>query len=270
MSKNKKSQKASSGLDPQKMPKHIAIIMDGNRRWARARGLSATEGHKAGVENLVKIVEHCQKLGVRHLTVYALSTENWRKRAKQEVRGIFELLVRMVREKKDEYKRKGVRLFVLGNFQEFPSRVKKAIEEMLNVTVKNYKLRFNVALNYGGRDEIIGAVKRIIKDGVPASKVNEKLISKYLYTNGQPDPDLIIRTGGEIRLSNFLLWQLSYSELYFTDILWPDFGPEQLEEAISEFQERDRRFGGDSPEEKKQIGALKIRAAFTKKFGSRR
>jgi undecaprenyl diphosphate synthase len=270
MIRNKKTKRASGNLDPLKMPKHIAIIMDGNRRWAKARGLSVTEGHKAGVENLVKIVEFCQKSGIKYLTVYALSTENWRKRAKQEVKGIFELLVRMVREKKDEYKKKGIRLFVLGNFQEFPLRVKRAIEEMLNIAVKNYKLRFNVALNYGGRDEIIRAIRRIIKDGISPTEVDEKLISQYLYTNGQPDPDLIIRTGGEIRISNFLLWQLSYSELYFTDILWPDFGPKQLEKAIRDFQERDRRFGGDSPAEKKQIGALKIKAAFTRKSGSQK
>lgn len=251
-------------LDPQNMPKHIAIIMDGNRRWAKKRGLSPTDGHRAGVETLAKIVDHCRKLGIGYLTVYALSTENWRKRAKEEVKGIFDLLIRLVREKKKEFRKKGIKFFVLGNFQEFPRRVRRAIEEMLTLTVRNYKLRFNVALNYGGRDEIVRAVRRIVEDKIPSKKIDERLITKYLYTNGQPDPDLIIRTGGEIRISNFLLWQLSYSELYFTDVLWPDFGPRQLEKAIKEFQKRERRFGGDSPS-KRQIGAIKIRAAFSKK-----
>lgn len=231
-------------LDPQKIPCHIAIIMDGNRRWAKARGKTATEGHQAGAKNLVKIVEHCEKLGIKHLTVYALSTENWRKRAREEVKGIFDLLVRIVKEKKEEYKRKGIKFFVLGNFRAFPLRVRRAIEEMLKIVKKHERLKFNVALNYGGRDELVRAIKKIIEDGVKPTEINEELISRYLDTNGQPDPDLIIRTGGEIRLSNFLLWQLSYSELYFTDTLWPDFGPKELEKAIYEYQQRERRFGG--------------------------
>jgi len=230
-------------LDPSRIPRHVAIIMDGNRRWAAARNLSSKEGHQAGAKNLSDIVEHCRKLGIKHLTVYALSTENWRKRAKEEIKGIFDLLVKIVKEKKEEYQKKGIKFFVLGNFQAFPLRVRRAIKAILGVVKKNELLKFNVALNYGGRDEIIEAIKKIIEDGVPASKVNEDLVAKYLYTNGQPDPDLIIRTGGEIRVSNFLLWQLSYSELYFTDILWPDFGPKELEKAIREYQARQRRFG---------------------------
>ncbi len=231
-------------LDPKRMPQHIAIIMDGNRRWARARGKTTTEGHRAGAQNLVKIVEHCEHLGVKYLTVYALSTENWRKRARAEVRGIFDLLVRIAKEKKEEYKRKGIKFFVLGNFQAFPLRVRRAIEEMLKIVKRHERLKFNVALNYGGRDEIVRAIRKIIADGIKPSEVDEQLIARYLDTNGQPDPDLIIRTGGEIRLSNFLLWQLSYSELYFTDTLWPDFGPKELEKAIYDYQHRERRFGG--------------------------
>ncbi len=230
-------------LDPKKMPQHIAIIMDGNRRWARQRGLSPTEGHRAGAENLEKIVNHCQELGVKHLTVYALSTENWRRRAKSEVRGIFNILVEAVRRKKKEYQQQGVRVFILGNIHAFPRRVRQALEQILNVVKKHERLKFNIALNYGGRAEIIQAIKRIIADGIPPEKVNEELVSRYLYTNGQPDPDLIIRTGGEIRLSNFLLWQLSYSELYFTKTLWPDFSPRELDKAIWEYQQRERRLG---------------------------
>lgn len=225
------------------IPKHIAIIMDGNRRWANRCGKSVNEGHEAGARNLEKVVKKAQELGVKHLTVYTLSTENWRKRSTQEVKGIFNLLLRMVKEKKEEYLRNGVKMFVLGNFQAFPRKVARAISEMLKIVLKHERIRVNLALNYGGRDEIIKAVQEIIREGIPPEKVNEEVIANHLYTNGQPDPDLIIRTGGEVRLSNFLLWQMSYSELYFTDTLWPDFGPVELEKAILEYQRRQRRFG---------------------------
>jgi undecaprenyl diphosphate synthase len=231
-------------LDKRKIPKHIGIIMDGNRRWAVRRGLTAMEGHKAGVKALVKIVEHCLELKVENLTIYALSTENWRKRAKKEVEGLFNLLVQAVEEKKEEYKEKGVKLAVIGDFQAFPRKVVKAIKEMLVVVKTHERLKVNVALNYGGRDEILRAVKKIIEQDIPAEKINEEMFGHFLYTNGEPDPDLMIRTGGQERLSNFLLWQLSYSELYFTDTLWPDFSPRKLDQAIAEFQKRQRRFGG--------------------------
>jgi len=177
------------------------------------------------------------------LTVYTLSTENWRKRSAEEVKGIFDLLLRIVKEKKKEYEGRGVRVFILGNFQAFPRKVARAISAILKIVLKHERIKVNLALNYGGRDEIVKAIREIIREGVPADKVNEELVAKHLYTNGQPDPDLIIRTGGEVRLSNFLLWQMSYSELYFTDILWPDFGPVELEKAILEYQRRQRRFG---------------------------
>lgn len=226
-----------------KIPKHIAIILDGNRRWARKKGLSVSEGHKEGAKNLERIVEHCRKLGVKHLTVYALSTENWRKRAKKEVEGIFGLLIRIVKEKKEEYRKRGIKLTVLGNFQAFPLKVRRAIEEMLKIVKKHERIKCNIALNYGARDEIIRAIQNMMKDGVKPSEVNEELVNQYLYTKDAPDPDLIIRTGGELRLSNFLLWQLSYAELYFTDTLWPDFGPKELDKAILEYNKRKRRFG---------------------------
>ena len=230
-------------LNPENIPQHIGIIMDGNRRWAAAHGKTVNEGHEEGTRNAERIVKHAKELGVGYITLYTLSTENWRKRSAKEVKGIFGLLTRMVKEKKEEYAKQGVKLFVLGNFQAFPRKVAHAITEMLKIVLKHERMRVNIALNYGGRDEIIRAIQEIIREGVPAEKINEKLVAKHLYTNGQPDPDLIIRTGGEIRLSNFLLWQTSYSELYFTETLWPDFGPKQLDQAIVAFQGRKRRFG---------------------------
>lgn len=231
-------------LDKKRIPKHIGIIMDGNRRWAAKKGLTAVQGHEAGVKALVEIVEHCLDLGVETLTIYALSTENWRKRARKEVQGIFNLLLRAVEEKKEEYKKKGVKLSIIGDFQAFPRKVVKAIEEMLAIVKTQERLKVNVALNYGGRDEIIRAVKKIVNQGIPAKKINEEMFGSFLYTNGEPDPDFLIRTGGEERLSNFLLWQSSYSELYFTDTLWPDFSPRKLDQAIAAYQQRKRRFGG--------------------------
>ena len=228
---------------PNNTPQHIGIIMDGNRRWAVKKGLTTVQGHEAGAKALEKIVEHCYDLGVKTLTIYALSTENWRKRAKQEVEGIFGLLLKIVKEKKEEYRKKGIKLAVLGDFQAFPRKVVRAIEEMLSIVKKHERLKVNLALNYGGRDEILRAVKQIVKEGMPLREINEKTFGKFLYTNGEPDPDLMIRTGGEIRLSNFLLWQLSYSELYFVDTLWPDFSPAELNKAISRYQKRQRRFG---------------------------
>ena len=233
----------TSKIDSKHLPKHIAIIMDGNRRWAAARGLSASRGHKAGAENLEKIIDHCKEIGIKHLTVYALSTENWKKRSAKEVKGIFDLLLKIVKEKREEYKKSGIKFFVLGNFQAFPLKVRKAIKKIVDMILDQERLKFNVALNYGGRYEIVTAIKKIIKDGVKPAQVNEKLVSKYLYTSGQPDPDLLIRPGGEYRLSNFLLWQMSYAELYFTDILWPDFTPKQLDKAIKWYQQRQRRLG---------------------------
>lgn len=230
-------------IDKTKLPKHIAIIMDGNRRWAREKGLPDGKGHEAGAENLQNIVEYCRDLGIKHLTVYALSTENWRLRSPLEVKGLFNLLIKIVKTKAEEYQKSGIKFFVLGNFQAFPLKVKEAIKKILSLAIVKEKIQFNIALNYGGRDEIVNAIKNIIKNKIPANKIDEKLISDYLYTKDQPDPDLIIRPGGEFRLSNFLIWQMSYAELYFTDILWPDFTPEKLGKAIEWYQNRERRMG---------------------------
>lgn len=230
-------------IDKNSLPKHIAIIMDGNRRWARKHDLPDCKGHEAGAQNLEKIVNYCRDIGIKYLTVYALSTENWRKRSLDEVRGIFNLFREIYKKWKDDYKTAGIKFLVLGNFQAFPLRVRDLIKKMLNMVLSEERIRFNVALNYGGRDEIVAAIQNIIKDGIPACKVNEKLVSGYLYTKEQPDPDLVIRPGGEFRLSNFLLWQMSYAELYFTNTLWPDFNPRELEKAIYWYQQRDRRLG---------------------------
>lgn len=225
------------------LPKHIAIIMDGNRRWAKSKNLSVIEGHRAGSANLEKIIYHCRDLGIKHLTVYALSTENFRHRSFMEIKGLFKLLIEIFQKKSKESRKSGIKLFVIGNFQAFPLKVKNVIKKMLKMAVIDKKMTFNIALNYGGRDEIVTAVKKIINDKIPASKINEKLIEKYLYTHDQPDPDLIIRSGGEKRLSNFLIWQMSYAELYFSDVLWPDFNEAELDKAILWFQDRHRRLG---------------------------
>ncbi len=230
-------------LDMSNIPQHIGIIMDGNRRWAEKKGLTVNEGHEAGAKNLEKMINHCLELGVKTLTVYALSTENWRKRTKKEVKGIFDLILRTAKEKKKEYKIKGVKLAVLGEFQAFPRKVARAIGEILNIVKTHERLKVNLALNYGGRDEILNAVRKVIKEKIPLKKLNEKTFSHFLYTNGEADPDLIIRTAGEVRISNFLLWQMSYSELYFTKTLWPDFDEKELDKAIAEYQRRQRNFG---------------------------
>jgi len=226
-----------------KIPSHIAIIMDGNRRWAKQHGKTVKEGHEAGAEATAKIVDYCEKLGVKTLTLYTLSTENWKNRTKKEVKGIFDLLIRIVREKKDEYAQRGVRMTILGDINEFPQKVRKAIREVAKIVIRNETLRVNLALNYGGRDEIVRAVQKIIKEGLKPEEINEEVVAQHLYTNGQPDPDLIIRPGGEQRLSNFLLWQMSYSEIYFTDVLWPDFTPAELDKALEDYAKRQRRFG---------------------------
>jgi len=234
---------AKINLDKKNIPQHIGIIMDGNRRWAQKRGLTVNEGHQAGVKNLEKIINHCLELGVKTLTVYVLSTENWRKRTKKEVKGLFDLLLKAAKEKKSEYKAKGVKLAVLGEFQAFPRKVVNAIRQILEIVKTQERLKVNLALNYGSRDEILRAVRKVIQEKIPLGELNEKTFSRFLYTSGESDPDLIIRTAGEVRVSNFLLWQMSYSELYFTNTLWPDFDEKELDKAITEYQKRKRNFG---------------------------
>lgn len=225
------------------VPAHIAIIMDGNRRWARKRGLPDIKGHEAGAETLEKIVEAAAKMGVKTLTVYALSTENIKERAKREVLGLFRLLQTGYQTQLKKMMSKGVRVAILGELNGLPKTIQKIIKEIKSVYIKNEAIKLNIALNYGGRRELIEAVKDIVREGINVKKINEGTINGHLYTNGQPEPELVIRTGGRVRLSNFLLWQTAYSELYFSKKLWPDFSPQDLKKAISWYQDQQRNFG---------------------------
>ncbi|MCX7689751.1 MAG: isoprenyl transferase [Thermoflexus sp.] len=225
-----------------KIPTHIAIIMDGNGRWAKARGLPRLAGHRAGTENLRRVIEACADLGVRILTIYAFSTENWR-RPPDEVYGLFGILEQMIDRELDSLDRNGVQIRHLGTLEGVPERLQQKIRMAIERTKGNSRLILCVAFNYGGRQEIVEAVRRIIADGVPPEAVDESTISRYLYTAGLPDPDLIIRTSGEMRLSNFLLWQAAYSEFYVTPVYWPDFDREELLKAIEAYSRRERRFG---------------------------
>jgi undecaprenyl diphosphate synthase len=223
------------------IPRHIAIIMDGNGRWAENRGLPKLAGHRQGVESLIKVVEYCRKKGIQVLTVYAFSTENW-KRPKSEVDALMGFVGKYLDREMGNLMNNNIRINFIGRLDELAPSVKKRIDKAILDTKHNDKLIFNIALNYGARNEIVDAVNRIIEEGLRA--VDGKMFEKFLYTSGLPDPDLIIRTSGEMRISNFLLWQASYSELYFTEKLWPDFGKEDMEEAIEAYKKRDRRFGG--------------------------
>lgn len=231
-------------MDKQKnVPSHIAIIMDGNRRWARARGLADIKGHEAGTESLEKIVEAASVLGVKTVTVYALSTENIRERAKREVFGLFNLLRKGYHTKLKKMMQKGVRITVLGEVHGLPDTLKKIIEQIRKTYIKNESIKLNIALNYGGKKELIKVIKDIVKEGIEIRKINEQIVKRHLYTTNQPDPELLIRTGGRSRLSNFLLWQTAYSEFYFTKTLWPDFGRSELKKAILWYQQQKRNFG---------------------------
>ncbi len=238
-------------LDKNRIPAHVAIIMDGNGRWAKAKGVPRLAGHNAGMKAMKEIVRHSSVLGVKHLTVYAFSTENW-KRSTEEVSGIFKLLVRYVESELREIKEQNVRIRILGDYTPLPKDARAAVDRAIRDTADNTGLQFNIALNYGGRADILRSVQILAADvaagNVKPEEITEDMISEHLYTGadetGCGDPELIIRTSGEIRLSNFLLWQSAYSEFVFTDVLWPEFTPEEFEKCIEEYQNRDRRFGG--------------------------
>lgn len=230
-------------MDKSSVPQHIAIIMDGNRRWARARNLPDSAGHEAGAEALEKLVEAATKMGVKTVTVYALSTENIQERAKREVSSLFSLMRKGYNTKLKKMMKNGVKVTVLGELNGLPRTVRRLIEQIKKAYIKNEAIKLNIALNYGGKGELIEAVRNIVKEGIDVDKINESVINSHLYTNGQPDPELLIRTGGRIRLSNFLLWQTAYSELYFSTKLWPDFGSDDLKEAIEWYQNQQRNFG---------------------------
>lgn len=244
--KSKKEKVESFSLDMNNIPNHIAIIMDGNGRWAKAKNLPRSMGHKAGVETIRRILKECSRLGVKNLTLYAFSTENWA-RPKEEVGALMKLLVAYLKKEVKECNENGVRMNALGDVSKLPKECKVALEDAMEITKNNTKINLNLALNYGGRDEIVRAVKLISLDvknnKIKEEDINGKLIENYLYTKGIPDPDLIIRPSGEQRLSNFLLWQCAYSEFWYSDINWPDFKEEDLKKAITDYQSRDRRFG---------------------------
>lgn len=234
-------------LDLTNIPKHIAIIMDGNGRWAKERNLPRSFGHKAGVETIRDIVKECNNIGVKYLTLYAFSTENW-KRPKEEVNALMELLVNYLRKEVDELHENNVVVNTIGDISKLPKVCEDELVKAYNKTKDNKGLVLNLALNYGGRDEIIRAIKLMYKDiekkQFNIENVNENILENYLYTKDMPDPDLIIRPSGEQRISNFLLWQCAYSEFWYSNIKWPDFKKEHLHKAIKDYQNRNRRFGG--------------------------
>ena len=233
-------------MEIENRPKHIAIIMDGNRRWARNKGLPVALGHKEGAKTLEKIVRYAKNIGIKYITVYAFSTENW-KRSEEEVSTLMNLMMNYLESYSKRADSENIKVQILGNRQGLSDKMNDLIEKCMERTKDNTGITFNIALNYGGRDEILGAVKNIAEkiqnNEMKIEDITEKTISDNLYTKGQPDPDLLIRTSGEIRLSNFLPWQLVYSEFVFVDKNWPDFSEKDLDEAIEEYQKRNRKFG---------------------------
>lgn len=226
----------------QPLPAHLAIIMDGNGRWAQARGLPREAGHRAGAETVREIVTACRKLGIRHLTLYTFSSENWN-RPRAEVSALFSLLLEFLGQEVPRMEREGIRLNILGDIEGLPLAARTALRHGMRRTAANTDMQLNLALNYGGRAEIVQAVRRLLRDNVAPEDVTEESFARYLYTAGQPDPDFLIRTSGEQRLSNYLLYQCAYSEFYFTPVPWPDFHEAQLHEALAVYGSRSRRFG---------------------------
>ena len=224
------------------VPQHVGIIMDGNGRWARARGLPRAVGHRAGTENLRHVLRAAVEFGVQILTIYAFSTENW-SRPEGEVRALLTILEGVIDRELLELHEERVQLRHVGRLEHLPARLRQKIQDAIDLTKGNQRLLLNVAFDYGGRAELVDAVRRIIADGTSAEKVDEALISRYLYTTGLPDPDLIIRTSGEMRVSNFLIWQGAYAEYFVTPALWPDFGKEEFYKALEAYTQRERRFG---------------------------
>lgn len=224
------------------LPHHIAIIMDGNGRWAKRRSLPRTAGHAAGSKTFKEIARYCNKIGLEYLTVYAFSTENW-KRPQDEVDNIMNILRDYLKDAKN-FKDENIKVKFIGDISKLDKDIRDLIDDAERESENATGLNLNIALNYGGRDELVHAVKRIISDGLSAEQIDENTISERLYTAGQPDPDFIIRPSGEYRLSNYLIWQAAYAEYWFSDILWPDFSPKHLETAIADYNKRNRRFGG--------------------------
>ncbi len=233
----------AKSLDPGRLPKHIAVIMDGNGRWAKQRHLPRIAGHKAGVDSVREIVEASARAGIEALTLYAFSTENW-KRPAMEVQALWQLLRLYLKSELSTLQRNRVKLNAIGRIEELPDAVQRELRQVITATENNTGLQLNLALNYSGRAELVDAVKSIVASGIAVEDIDEDVVSRHLETSGLPDPDLLIRTSGEMRVSNFLLWQIAYSELVVSSVLWPDFRSRHLLEAIHEFQRRERRFGG--------------------------
>lgn len=234
--------KTNNSIKKPSIPAHVAIIMDGNGRWAKQRGLPRLAGHQAGTENLRRTIRSCVELGIRYLSIYAFSTENWG-RPKEEVEGLLRILESVIEKELNELHREGVQLRHIGRLEKLPEALRKKVENAIELTKDNTTLTVVVAFNYGGRDEIVFAVEEMIREGIKVEDVSESLLSQHLFTAGIPDPDLIIRTSGEMRLSNFLIWQAAYSEYYVTPAYWPDFDKAELQKAIDAFCQRSRRFG---------------------------
>jgi undecaprenyl diphosphate synthase len=230
------------------VPNHIAIIMDGNGRWAKARGLPRLAGHQAGTENLRRVIRGCVEFGIHYLTIYAFSTENWG-RPKEEVDGLLSIIESVIDKELAELHQEGVQLRHIGRLDRLPANLRAKVESAIELTKNNTRLTVVIAFNYGGRDEIVHAVEQIVRNGIKPEEITEKTISEYLYTKDIPDPDLVIRTSGELRLSNFQVWQAAYSELYVTPAYWPDFDKEELRKALVAYCQRNRRFGGLSKED---------------------
>ena len=244
----------SSANPTEKIPQHVAMIMDGNGRWAIQRGLPRLAGHKAGTENLRRVIRATVEFGIKYLTIYAFSTENWG-RPPEEVKGLMYILEDVIDRELDELNGEGVQLRHIGRLERLAPALQEKVLDAIDVTKNNDRLILNIAFNYGGRDEIVQAIQRMMKDGVPPEKVTNELVGQYLYTAGVPDPDLIIRTSGELRVSNFLIWQAAYSEWYITPTYWPDFNKEEYRQALEAFSQRDRRYGKVSSDELQESNA---------------
>ena len=244
----RKAQPSPPPLPLPRVPAHVAIIMDGNGRWAARRGLPRLAGHRAGTENLRRVIERLTDYGVRYLTLYAFSTENWA-RPKREVRGLMTILRHYLKRETKRLHKNGVRLVHIGNLDALDSNLQRQVLDAVDLTKDNDRMTLCVAFNYGGRAEIVDAVRRIVAEGVPPNQIDDALFTSYLHTAQLPDPDLIIRTAGEIRLSNFLLWQGAYAEFLSTPVYWPDFDADDIDEALLAYSQRKRRFGGLLPEE---------------------
>jgi undecaprenyl diphosphate synthase len=235
--------RTNTGEAHRPVPQHVAIIMDGNGRWATSRGLPRLSGHEAGTENIRRITTAAGELGVKYLTLWAFSTENWR-RPRDEVDGILRILSDAIDHETEALHHRGAQLRHIGSLDGLSPELQNSIRGAIELTRDNDAIVLTLAFNYGGRAELLQAIRRVIDAGIPSDQITEELISQYLYTEDMPDPDLVIRTSGEFRTSNFLIWQAAYAEWHFTPVLWPDFGPDHLQRAIEDYQHRERRFGG--------------------------